>query len=59
MHLGVVQRILGLLLMLFSLTMLPPIGVSLWYQDHAWQPFLVGFIVIFSVGALISLPVCG
>jgi len=28
-----IQRILGLLLMVFSLTMLPPVGVSLYYGD--------------------------
>ena len=29
MNLAVVQRILGLLLMIFSVTMLPPVAVSL------------------------------
>ena len=39
MNFLVVQRILGLLLMLFSLTMLPPLGVSLYFADGNWQPF--------------------
>ena len=33
MNWSVVQRILGLLLMMFSITMLPPVLVSLFYQD--------------------------
>ena len=35
-----VQKVLGLLLMLFSLTMLPPLLVSHLYQDGTAQPFL-------------------
>ena len=31
MHIKAVQQILGLLLILFSLTMLPPVFVSAWY----------------------------
>jgi trk system potassium uptake protein TrkH len=57
MNLPTVQRILGLMLMLFSLTMLPPIGVSFAYSDGHWQPFLWSFLVIAGVGALLWLPV--
>jgi trk system potassium uptake protein TrkH len=57
MNLPTVQRILGLMLMLFSLTMLPPIGVSLGYDDGHWQPFLWSFLVVSGVGALLWLPV--
>ena len=46
MHFSVVQRILGILLMVFSLSMLPPVLVSLWYQDGAATSFLFGFLVI-------------
>ena len=52
MQLKVVQRILGLLLMLFSLTMLPPMLVSLWYDDGALAPFFVAFSVTLATGAL-------
>ncbi len=48
MHLTVVQRILGLLLMLFSATMLPPLGVSLLYGDGAWYTFLARIAHRFS-----------
>jgi trk/ktr system potassium uptake protein len=53
----VVQRVLGLLLMMFSLTMLPPIAFSLYYDDHSWLPFLEGFGLTLTAGLLIWLPV--
>jgi len=52
-----VQKVLGLLLMLFSFTMLPPALVSLIYGDGAGLPFIVAFGVILGVGLLIWLPV--
>jgi trk system potassium uptake protein TrkH len=57
MNLLTVQRILGLLLMLFSITMLPPVGVSLYYADHNVAPFIDAFGVLLIVGFLIWLPV--
>ena len=51
-----VQRILAQLLMLFSLTMLPPVGVSLYYGDGHWQPFFDSFLGLLVVGALIWWP---
>jgi len=57
MHLTVVQRILGLLLMLFSVSMLPPVLVSYYYDDGAANAFLSGFSVTLAVGTLIWLPV--
>jgi len=57
MNWTVVQRILGLLLMMFSLTMLPPIAFSLYYADHSWLPFVKGFGLTLAAGALIWLPV--
>ena len=57
MQLKVVQRILGLLLMLFSGTMLPPVLVSLFYDDGAVMPFLVAFGVTLITGALFWWPV--
>ncbi len=59
MHLTVVQRILGLLLMLFSVSMLPPVAVSWYFNDGATNAFLLGFAVTFGVGTLIWLPVRG
>jgi len=57
MNLPVVQRIFGLLLMLFSLTMLPPMAVGLYYQDGNWQPFLDAFLALAILGALVWWPV--
>jgi trk system potassium uptake protein TrkH len=57
MQLKVVQQILGLLLMLFSLTMLPPVFVSAWYQDGSAPAFVSGFLVTLITGATIWLPV--
>ena len=51
------QRILGLLLMMFSLTMLPPILVSVIYNDQSWLPFIEGFALTVVAGLLIWLPV--
>jgi trk system potassium uptake protein len=51
-----VQRILGLLVMLVSVTMLPPFGVSLYYDDGNWQPFLHAFVGLLAFGALVWWP---
>ncbi|HEU0225514.1 MAG TPA: TrkH family potassium uptake protein [Steroidobacteraceae bacterium] len=57
MNLRMVQRILGLMLMLFSLTMLPPVGVSLGYSDGHWYPFVVAFGIIAAIGIALWFPV--
>ena len=56
MNLLVVQRILGMLLMLFSITMLPPIGVSLHYHDGNATAFIYSFISLMIIGALVWIP---
>jgi len=43
--------------MLFSLSMFPPILVSLIYKDGAALPFLSAFALILTIGTLIWLPV--
>ncbi|MFQ6004031.1 MAG: potassium transporter TrkG, partial [Woeseia sp.] len=57
MNWTVVQRILGLLLMMFSLTMLPPIVISLISGDHSWLPFIEGFGLTLLAGIIFWLPV--
>lgn len=57
MNFLVVQRILGMLLMLFSLTMLPPLGVSLYFDDGNWQPFFDAFLALLVLGAIAWWPV--
>jgi len=56
MHFTVIFRVLGILLMLFSLTLLPPILVSVWYQDNTLTAFLIAFALISSSGLVIWLP---
>ena len=51
MNFRMAQRILGLMLMIFSLTMLPPIAVSLLYADGHWEPFLVSSAIVASLRA--------
>lgn len=43
--------------MIFSLTMLPPIAFSLYYNDHSWAPFVEGFALTLVAGFLCWLPV--
>ena len=50
MHFAVIFRVLGLLLMLFSLTLTPPFIVSIVYQDDAHTAFIFSFIIIFMIG---------
>ncbi len=57
MQYTVIQRILGLLLMLFSITMLPPALIGLSYGDGAVQPFLLGFLVTLVTGVMLWAPV--
>ena len=52
-----IQRILGILLGLFSLTMLPPIAVSLFYQDGSTQAFVSAFFLLLVTGLLFWFPV--
>jgi len=56
MQLSVTQRILGFLLITFSLTLLPPIGVSLWYQDDGLWAFIVAILVMFGMGVAFWFP---
>jgi len=57
MQLLVIQRILGLLLMLHSVTMLPPFLMALFYGEPEWWDFLVTFSGLALLGAAIWLPV--
>jgi|TARA_B110000967_G_scaffold203324_1_gene243782 trk system potassium uptake protein TrkH len=57
MQLLVIQRILGLLLVIFSSTLLPPIGIELYYQDGSVLPFVEAFILTLVGGIALYLPV--
>jgi trk system potassium uptake protein TrkH len=57
MNWTVVQRILGLLVMMFSLTMLPPILIAVLFKEPTWLPFVESFGLTLVAGLLIWLPV--
>lgn len=57
MNLTVIQRVIGILLMLFSSTMVPPMLVAAIYEDSKVLPFLVGFVGAILAGLLLWLPV--
>lgn len=51
-----IQRILGILLSLFSLTLLPAALVSWFYQDGALKAFLTAFAILLAIGVTLWLP---
>lgn len=57
MQLAVIQRILGILLSLFSLTMFPPLLISMITNDGATIPFVSAFALILSLGLVLWFPV--
>ena len=56
MHIGVIQRLAGLLIMLFSFSLLPPIVVDLIYEENTTQVFLYSYVVLIVTGFLLFLP---
>ncbi len=58
MQFTVIQKILGLLLSLFSIAMLPPLVIALVSQDETVIVFLFAFFLILVLGLILWLPVC-
>lgn len=56
MHAAIIFRILGILLMVFSIALLPPMIVSLIYQDGALGAFAGALGINFAVGLLCWFP---
>ena len=56
MRLTVIIRTLGVLFLLFSTTLLPPIGISLYYGDGQLRHFSITFAIALLVGILLWLP---
>jgi len=56
MHLNIIARVLGLLLMIFSLTMLPPILVAVLYGETTSSTFAIAFGITLAVGLIFWLP---
>ena len=52
-----IQRILGLLLVIFSSTQIPPMIVSIIYVDGAFEPFFYAFAITLITGIVMWLPV--
>lgn len=57
MNWTVALRILGLLLMMFSLTMLPPVFVSFYFADQSWLSFVESFALTLLAGLMLWYPV--
>lgn len=56
MHIAVIARVLGMLLMIFSLTMLSPIIVAYIYQENTAPMFILAFAITQIVGLVFWLP---
>lgn len=56
MHAAITARVLGLLLIVFSLTMLPPVAVAVWYAETTARMFLLAFSITLLVGLCFWLP---
>ena len=57
MQRSTIQNIVGLLLMVFSFSMLPPAAVGLIYNDGAIYPFIAAFAWILVIGLILWFPV--
>ncbi len=55
MNPGVILKIMGMVLLVSSLTMLPPALVGLVFDDGNVKPFLEGFLVLFLFGGVLFL----
>lgn len=56
MQYKVIFRILGLLLIVYSLSMLPPILVDFIYKEEVWEAFVISFGLTLGTGLLLWLP---
>lgn len=56
MHFNMVSKVLGILLMVFSITLLVPIVVVMIYGEDTASAFLLSFAITFTVGLAFWLP---
>ena len=56
MHFRVISRVLGILLAIFSITMLPPVLVALIYDESTSKIFLLAFAITFLSGVALWAP---
>ena len=57
MPIAIIQRIMGQFLMLFSMTLLPPVVIDLLYQEDAAHAFFYSYLFLLTIGFLLFLPV--
>jgi trk system potassium uptake protein len=55
MQIKTIFRLIGLLLMMFSISMLSPLLVNLLFHETFWMPFLAAFACTFLTGAMLWL----
>ncbi|PJD92712.1 MAG: potassium transporter [Legionella sp.] len=48
-----ILRLIGLLLVLFSVTMLPPLVINVIFSETIWLPFIVPFLLIVTTGSVL------
>ena len=56
MHFGIIARVLGMLMMIFSLTMLSPIAVAWLYEENTAPMFMLAFAITLLIGLACWLP---
>ena len=56
MHWRAISRLFGILLVLYSLSFLPSIGIALLYDDAQWGVFTDSLIVTAAAGLILWLP---
>lgn len=56
MKFSITAKVLGILLMFFSLSMLTPVLVSFYYHDGDSRPFIIAFLITVLTGLFLWLP---
>ncbi|MGD8933859.1 MAG: TrkH family potassium uptake protein [Gammaproteobacteria bacterium] len=59
MHPAIILRLIGQLLMLFSITLLPPVVIDIFYGEDAGQAFFYSYLTLLTIGFVLWLPVRG
>lgn len=57
MNFAIIARVLGLLMMIFSLTLVPPMLISIIYQDGTLDAFIYALMITFGIGFVAWYPV--
>ena len=57
MNPAIILRLIGQLLMLFSITLLPPVIIDIFYGEDAGQAFFYSYLLLLATGFVLWLPV--